>query len=96
MTKEDMLDYGQTFLTHAMTLIAVDVEDGQIKKWKVENSWGDEVGEKGFFVMSQDWFRLYTHQVVVHKKYLTPEQLKALDMEPIELKPWDPIGSLAK
>ena len=96
MTKEDMLDYGQTFLTHAMALIAVDVEDGRIKKWKVENSWGDEVGEKGFFVMSQDWFNLYTHQVVIDKKYLTAEQLKALEETPIELKPWDPIGSLAK
>ena len=95
MTKADMLDYGQTVLTHAMTLMAVDVRDGQITKWKVENSWGDEVGEKGFFVMSQDWFGYYTHQVVVQKKYLSPEQLKALEAEPIELKPWDPIGSLA-
>ena len=96
MSKEDMLDYGHTFLTHAMTLTAVDVEDGRIKKWKVENSWGDEVGEKGFFVMSQDWFRLYTHQVVVHKKYLSDAQLKALEQPPVELKPWDPIGSLAR
>jgi bleomycin hydrolase len=95
MTKEDMLDYGHTFLTHAMTLMAVDVEDGRIKKWKVENSWGDEFGEKGFFVMSQDWFKLYTHQVVVHKKYLSEEQLQALKQPPVELKPWDPIGSLA-
>ena len=96
MTKANMLDYGQTVLTHAMTLMAVDVREGRITKWKVENSWGDEVGEKGFFVMSQDWFGYYTHQVVVKKKYLSPEQLKALEAEPIELKPWDPIGSLAR
>ncbi len=95
MTKADMLDYGQTVLTHAMTLMAVDVREGNITKWKVENSWGDEVGEKGFFVMSQDWFNNYTHQVVVRKQYLSPEQLKALETQPIELKPWDPIGSLA-
>ena len=96
MTKEDMLDYGHTFLTHAMTLTAVDVENGRIKKWKVENSWGDEIGEKGFFVMSQEWFKVYTHQVVVNQKYLTAEQRKALETEPVELKPWDPIGSLAE
>lgn len=95
MSKADMLDYGQTVLTHAMTLTAVDVREGEITKWKVENSWGDEVGDKGFFVMSQDWFKFYTHQVVVQKKYLSPEQLKALEQPPIELKPWDPIGSLA-
>ena len=95
MTKADMLDYGQTVLTHAMTLMAVDVRGGKPTKWKVENSWGDEVGEKGFFVMSQDWFNNYTHQVVVRKEYLTSEQRKALETAPIELKPWDPIGSLA-
>jgi len=95
MTKADMLDYGHTVLTHAMTLTAVDVEDGKINKWKVENSWGDEVGEKGFFAMSADWFKYYTHQVVVSKKYLSPEQLEALKQPPTELKPWDPIGALA-
>ena len=53
------------------------------------------MGEKGFFVMSQDWFSLYNHQVVVNKKYLTAEQLKALKRKPVELKHWNPIGSLA-
>ena len=57
---------------------------------------GDEIGEKGFFVMSQEWFKVYTHQVVVNQKYLTAEQRKALETEPVELKPWDPIGSLAE
>jgi bleomycin hydrolase len=61
----------------------------------IENSWGDEDGGKGFFFMNQDWFKTYTHQLVVNKKYLTDEQLKALEAEPVELKPWDPIGSLA-
>lgn len=93
--KADMLDYGESSLTHAMLLVGVDLAEGNIRKWKVENSWGKDVGEKGFFVMSSDWFHDYVCQVVVDKKYLRPEQLKMLEKEPVELEPWDPIGSLA-
>lgn len=97
MSKADMLDYGQTCLTHAMMLLGVDIaEDGGIAKWKVENSWGDDVGKKGFFVMSAEWFRTYVCQVVVNKKYLTEEERAALGEKPVVLEPWDPIGSLAR
>ena len=41
------------------------------------------------------WFDEYMYQVVVDKKYLTEEQRKALEQEPITLQPWDPMGSLA-
>ncbi len=95
MSKADMLDYGESCLTHAMMLLGVDEGPDGVHKWKVENSWGEDVGKKGFFVMSDDWFGDYVCQVVVDKKYLTPEQLKALDGQPAELEPWDPIGSLA-
>ncbi len=95
MTKADMLDYGQSCLTHAMMLLGVDRKDGKIRKWKVENSWGKDVGEKGFFVMSSNWFEKYVCQVVVDKKYLSEEQKAALKQKPAELEPWDPIGSLA-
>lgn len=55
MTKAERLDYGESLMTHAMVLTGVDLIDGQAKKWKVENSWGEKVGEKGFFVMSDEW-----------------------------------------
>ena len=96
MSKADMLDYGQTYLTHAMMLLGVNVTESGITKWKVENSWGKDVGEKGFFVMSNDWFRDYVCQVVVDQKYLSEEERAALKQKPTELEPWDPIGSLAR
>ncbi|QAT50744.1 aminopeptidase [Caproiciproducens sp. NJN-50] len=95
MSKADMLDYGQSYLTHAMMLLGVNLTESGATKWKVENSWGKDVGEKGFFVMSSDWFREYVCQVVVDKKYLSEDQKAALEREPAELAPWDPIGSLA-
>lgn len=94
--KGDMLDYGESCLTHAMMLLGVDVTEAGVQKWKVENSWGKDVGEKGFFVMSADWFADYVCQVVVDQAYLTEAQHKALEQPPIELEPWDPIGALAR
>ncbi|OJG81221.1 aminopeptidase C [Enterococcus pallens] len=95
MTKAERLDYGDSLMTHAMVLTGVDVVDGKSTKWKVENSWGEKVGEKGFFVMSDAWMDEYTYQIVVRKDYLTTEQLAAFEAEPVVLAPWDPMGALA-
>lgn len=95
MTKAERLDYGESMMTHAMVLAGVDIINDQSKKWKVENSWGEKVGDKGFFVMSDDWMDEYTYQIVVRKEFLTPEQLAAFEAEPTVLAPWDPMGALA-
>ncbi|MEG0373754.1 aminopeptidase C [Enterococcus viikkiensis] len=95
MTKAERLDYGESMMTHAMVLTGVDVINEQAKKWKVENSWGEKVGDKGFFVMSDEWMDEYTYQIVVRKEFLTPEQLSAFEAEPTVLAPWDPMGALA-
>lgn len=95
MTKAERLDYGESMMTHAMVLTGVDIINEQVKKWKVENSWGEKVGDKGFFVMSDEWMDEYTYQIVVRKEFLTPEQLSAFEAEPTVLAPWDPMGALA-
>jgi bleomycin hydrolase len=69
--------------------------NGRPNRWKVENSWGTEPGNKGFFVMSDSWFDEHMYQVVVQRKYLSPALQAALKTEPFQLKPWDPMGSLA-
>ena len=45
--------------------------------------------------MSASWFDHFVYQAVVDKKYLSEVELKAYNAKPIELKPWDPMGSLA-
>lgn len=96
MDKAQRLDYGESVMTHAMVFQGVNLDkDGRPDRWRVENSWGKEAGEDGYYVMSDDWFTEYTYQVVVNQKYLTGEQRKELDQEPIRLEPWDPMGSLA-
>ena len=92
MSKADRLATGEGFATHDMTLVGVDEDKGQIRKWKVENSWGDKYGHKGFYEMSQKWFEDYVYDVVVRKEFLTKEQVKLAEGPAIDLKPWDNIG----
>jgi len=95
--KGERVTYGHSAMTHAMVLTGVDLDDaGNPVKWRVENSWGDKYGEKGFFVMSDNWFDEYMFEVVVDKKFVPAEVLAALEGPPIVLPPWDPMGSLAR
>jgi bleomycin hydrolase len=96
MNKAERLQYGHSQMTHAMVFTGVDLDDnGNPRKWRVENSWGDKPGDKGFLQMTDTWFDQYMYEVVVHKQYVPAKSLAALSKEPIGLDPWDPMGSLA-
>lgn len=96
MSKAERLDYGESMMTHAMLLCGVNIMDnGKPNRYRVENSWGKDVGRDGFFVMSDKWFDEFVYQVVINKKYLSCEQLASLKEKSIELNPWDPMGALA-
>ena len=96
MTKAQRLDYHHSQMTHAMVFQGVDLkENGEPIRWCVENSWGEDAGAKGMYLMTDDWFNEYMYQIVVQKKYLSDEILAAYYSEPIALEPWDPMGSLA-
>ena len=96
MNKEERLEYRQTAMTHAMLFTGVDVVDGNPRRWRVENSWDDKVGEKGFFLMNDSWFAEYMFEIAAPMSYLPEELQQALDLEPVVLPPWDPMGSLAQ
>ena len=99
MSKADMLDSGESMMDHAMVITGVDLVDGKPTKWKIENSWGEKTGFKGYFVMSDKWFDKFVYQAVINKKYLSDDLKKAFDegsKAPIQLLPWDPMGALAK
>lgn len=96
MDKAERLDYGESLMTHAMVFQGVNLdEEGNPNRWRVENSWGEKSGEKGYYVMSDAWFDEYMYQVVVNKKYLPEAFVAEYESEPILLEPWDPMGSLA-
>ena len=95
--KAARLDYGESMMTHAMVLEGVNFDAaGNTTLWKVENSWGKDRAKDGFDSLTDEWFDEYVYQVVVDKKYLTSEQRELFEtLDPIELQPWDPMGSLA-
>jgi Aminopeptidase C len=95
MDKATKLEYGDSQMTHAMLFTGVDIENGKSLKWRVENSWGNKSGDKGYFLMSDKWFDEYNYEVVIDKKYLSKNIIKLFDQKPIELSPWDPMGALA-
>jgi len=96
LNKADRLVYHQSRMNHAMLFTGVDVVDGQPCRWRVENSWSDESGKKGFFIMDDSWFDEFMFEIAAHKSYLPEELKEAIALKPIVLPPWDPMGSLAK
>lgn len=97
LNKAQRLDYNESRMNHAMVLTAVDLDkSGKPVRWLIENSWGDKNEGKGFLTMTDEWFSEYTYEVAVNKKYLSEKLKKVLKTKLIELKPWDPMGSLAK
>jgi bleomycin hydrolase len=96
LDKAARLEYGETQMTHAMLFTGVDVVDGKPRRWRVENSWGGESGQKGFYTMNDSWFDEYVFEISARRSYLPAELVAALDEPPIVLPAWDPMGALAR
>src|SRR3989338_4388264 len=92
MDRAQRMQFLQSTLTHDMVLLWVDLVDERPVKWKVENSWGDEVGRKGIFQMSDAWFDEHVYCIVVHRSYLSQEQAAQLAQPPTALPAWHPLA----
>lgn len=92
MDKADRIRTYASLSSHAMTLMAVDLDaDGQPRQWMVENSWGPSSGYKGHLIMTDRWFEEYTFRIVAERKYVPAETLKFFEQEPERLPAWDPM-----
>lgn len=92
MTKGERIASFDSGSTHAMTLVAVDLDkSGKPTKWMVENSWGATSGHQGYLIMTDAWFDAYTFRLVVNKKYLTPRAKELQGKTPKLLPPWSPM-----
>jgi bleomycin hydrolase len=94
LSKAESLDYWFSAMNHAMVITGVNLDDGKPNRWKIENSWGDKGGEKGYYICSDSWFDEYVYQAAVEAEYLG-ELAELAKQEPITLQPWDPMGTLA-
>ena len=92
MTKRERVQTYASGSSHAMTLIAVDIDDaGKPRKWMVENSWGLKSGYRGNLIMTDEWFNEYMFRLVVERKYVPQDILDMLKQTPTMLPPWDPM-----
>lgn len=92
MNKAERIATFDSGSTHAMTLTAVDLDaDGKPLKWKVENSWGSDHGQKGCLIMTAEWFREYMFRLVVDKQYVPENLLREAEQKPIMVMPEDPL-----
>lgn len=92
MNKADRIRTFASASSHAMTLMAVDLDaEGKPVKWKVENSWGPSSGYQGHIIMTDEWFDEYTFRLVVEKKYVPAATLRLLEQKPVMLPAWDPL-----
>ena len=95
LTKAERMELGESAMTHAMLFTGIDIVDDKIRRYRVENSWGDDRSDKGFDTMNDSWFAEHVFELAVPKADLPPELTACLGKEPIVLPVWDPMGSLA-
>ncbi|KAJ7132848.1 peptidase C1B, bleomycin hydrolase [Mycena crocata] len=97
LTKAERLQVNESAMTHAMVITAVHIDAaGNPVRFKVENSWGPDVGEKGYFVMTPAWFDEFVYQVVVPKALAPKDLVKVFESgDKVVLPSWDPLGALA-
>jgi bleomycin hydrolase len=91
-SKHDAIRYGWGIPNHAMVLVGMDTtETGDTRKWLVENSWGTDSGDKGYYTMNDTWFDRYVFNVILPKKYLPEDVRKLLDKKTKTIPSWDPM-----
>jgi bleomycin hydrolase len=95
LDKADRLLHHESLMTHAMLFTGVDLVEDVPRRWRVENSWGTEKGDKGFMTMNDNWFGEHVFEIAVRRDALPEELRAALDAEPVVLPAWDPMGALA-
>lgn len=96
--KASRIQYKQSLMTHAMVLTAVHLDEkGTPIRWRVENSWGKDSGQEGYYVMDHQYFKDYVYQIVVSKLMLLSSHIDVFESKEnvVTLPPWDPMGALA-
>lgn len=91
MDKAQRIATGASASSHAMTLVAVDLDENeQPRKWLVENSWGKTAND-GHLIITDKWMDEYMFRLVVERKFVPKKVLDVLKQTPVRLPAWDPL-----
>ena len=84
LSKRRRVASGISGANHAMALTGYDpVGRGVVRKWKVDNSWGNDIGDRGHLHMYGDFFKAYVREVVVPRSVVPKAVLKKLEARPV-------------
>ncbi len=94
MEKGEMFELREAYLTHAMTLQGYSRgSNGRPSAWRVENSWGKDSCDQGYFTITEDWWRLYSGEVVVRRCFVDEKTLELWDGGKAQMtEPWGVIA----
>jgi len=97
LKKKERIEYCESLMTHAMLITGYNLDEvGNINRFEIENSWGGDGPNSGYYTMTLEWAKEYLYQISINKKYLSNEDLKLSDSQiQTRFSPWDPMGSLA-
>ncbi|GAA5883621.1 hypothetical protein JCM3774_001850 [Rhodotorula dairenensis] len=99
LEKKDRLLAYDSSMTHAMMITGVHLDPATDLpvRWRVENSWGPEACNKGFLVMTDEWFDQYVFQIVAPRELVDRDLLEIYDdPHSVTVLPmWDALGSCA-
>ena len=84
LSKEEALNLYDISMHHIMSFTGVNLVNGKPQRWKVEDSYGDKEKVNGYYIMNDNFFNEFVLSVVIDKKYLSENQLKLLEQEPIK------------
>ena len=92
LTKEEALNTRDIFPHHRMSICGVNLLDnGKPERWKLEDSYGTQERINGYYVMNDNYFDEFIFHAIIHKKYLSIEQLELLKQDVIECSLKDPF-----
>lgn len=90
-------EYRDSEMTRGMQLTSGDLDKtGKPVKWRVENSFGTQSGDKGYRYMLDGWFDKHLFEIIVSKKYLCPELLRVLSTEPVSSSTMGSYGDVSR
>lgn len=91
LSRRELFETYSSIPIHNMVFTGIDTADGNVRKWLVENSWGDKSGKRGYLLMIDNWFDQYVQVVVLRKKFIPKAILALFDTKAETLPPWDPM-----